>query len=275
MDEPVDTQSNQSRQFDRAAAEAQRRAREGWVFLRPRLWQTLVNLRIWVPVLSNRGLEARLVRLWARECRSGLSWEYDLPKQCWRCGSQDELIGRQLRRDVRSFESPLVLVACAAAVMILCMLCAWLLGSWLAMLLALATIPAGYALILLRSWNENVSLSTWRCREHEAEPCVPDMAVDQGELFLYLPSAKLAEAANRELADKRRNTKAERGAMHDTLPHPSAPSSDAPDKTAPSRPEPGKIFGERPSKPDLPPIKLVGEDWEEEASSDADRREAQ
>ena len=248
------------------AEEVRRRARQSWTFLRPRLWQTAVNLRVWVPAFSNRGVEVRRVRLWAREFRHGLTWQFDLPQQCWKCGQTDELVSRRIERRVRSFDMPLVNAAGMGGVTLALLLWASWFDSYVVSILALASIPVGFAVVMFRSWVEEVELRIWSCREHEEELQPPEMVVDQGELFLFTATAELAKAANRELASRRRRDVARHGSPQAASDRPTSATGDE-SESADKPPEPGTLFGNRPPKPDLPPIKLVGDEEEDESGT--------
>jgi len=220
-------------------------------WLRPRLRQALFNLRVWLPVLANRGIEARTVRYWGRESREGLTWTIDLPARCWQTGQTNDLVRRQYERDVRGFEQPLPTVGITLALTAVFGIVFLIFPGVLTFLFMLIVLVGGLSLLWLRSWTEEVRLTISTSREHEPQLRCPDLVVDENELYVFLPNARLAQATNEQLLEQRR-----RFAQNREMPTGREASSyDQRDE------EPRKYYGHvRPKNIDLPPIKLVDDE---------------
>lgn len=165
-----------------------------WRQLRPAVRQTWLNVKVWVPFLLNPADRARLATFMAREKRTGLEWEVRLPEQCWQCGRSDGLRERELERSVRSFEYALPIVGLSAMCVGFFLLIAWAASSWKIFLLAAISAIVGVAIIWIKSWPETVRVSMSACAEHAQQMRFPECVVDQGELYLFLPDARLASA---------------------------------------------------------------------------------
>lgn len=227
-----------------------------WHDLRPKLHQTWLNLRVWMPVLLNPSERQRQIRYWARESCEGHTWMIALPARCWYCGRTDGLRTREYRTEVRGFEYPLLILATAAGAALFL-----LLFSWVAALLALLLAAVGIA---VKSWREDVRLVISTCDEHAADLRRPDMVLDQGELFVYSPTHQLAAAAIDELKAARRQAASTLGREGGgrTLNVAAASSGDPPPLPRSSDGPTGGPYRPRtaPMVPDLPPIKLAGDD---------------
>jgi hypothetical protein len=174
-----------------------------WRRWRPTLWQAWLNVRAWIPFLANPFERKRLVRYTAREKRRGLVWSVDLPAHCYHCGTGDDLSIRRVSRQVRSFEYPVAIVAGTLAAMLSIALLQLLLGLWLTLLIWAALAALGTAIFFLKSWRERVELVLWTCETDAPAFEPPDVVVHDEELYLYLPSVKLAKAAAAELKNER------------------------------------------------------------------------
>jgi hypothetical protein len=217
------------------------------------LWQSRVNLGVWFPFLGSPALNVRRVTYDGREVSEGGRWAVVLPSQCWCCGTRQRLKQIQSLRDVRTFDVPpplLLLGAITAAVLILLGL---FFKSVVTFALGAFLVPAAAGLLVLRSWTEPVKVTMATCEMHAAEARFPDLALFENELYLYAPTATLAEAACAELVAKRRQ-----GSRYNAdAAEREAPSARderteraAADDTQPFTP------GPRPLREELPPIKF-------------------
>ncbi len=236
---------------------------------RPALWQVWLNLRVWLPVLLNPPLRARTVQYGAREAREGFRWRIELPERCWKCGGGAQLQLRRCEVERRSFEYPLVMVASALGAAFFFFLLMYWIDSVTLAFLFLASLAAAPILLWVKSWQEHVALAAWACEAHAAEPVELDMVVDQDELYLYAPTVELAEVARQELHAARVKHASSRGrsggaaAEHDDAVSRRRFREDADDETAGDEPR-GRYVPKvvLPPVPDLPPIKLAGEEDE-------------
>ena len=239
-----------------------------WQAVRPALDQSLLNLRVWLPVLRTPDMKGREIRYGAREHRAGLKWQIALPEQCWQCGKTEGLEKRELSRSVRRFESPLSIISGTFGVA-LALLVLWLSFGWvwpfrLAFLLAIV----GALLLLVKSWKERVRMTFWSCAEHAEDPLTPQMSPGEDDLHVFVASESLAEAARAELKAARRRDLPDRPAAANsgqrTKPEkPQKPSvRDRADDRAPSEDEPPPPSRPLPTRTELPPLKLAGEEDE-------------
>ena len=229
---------------------------ERWVWLRPLARQAWINLQVWLPILQNRTERERVVKFHPREHREGTRWALDLPKQCWQCGATDKLWDRELELEVRAFEYPLQVLAGMLGAAGFFLFVAWVVGSWKSLLLYFLSLIVGGLVLWVKSWPETVKLQMWTCPEHAADMRAPTMGIEEGELFLFMPTEQLADEARREL----RRARLERDSLLPGAPRsaqPGAGTAEPPDRQAgrPVQPSaPGPAF------PELPPIKLAGDE---------------
>jgi len=231
-----------------------------WQTLRPTLEQSALNLRVWLPVLSTPDMKGRQVKYRARENRVGLKWQLALPKQCWQCGKTDDLQRQETNRSVRCFDNAVAIISGSYG-SALALLLVWVFAPWewplkLALLLAVG----GSLLLFIKSWKERVRIIVWTCPDHAAElpPC--SCAVNEDDLYLFVPSESLAEAAQAELqAARRRETGSPvKKTEGESLGPPPSDNQAAP---------PGSMPGPR---KELPPLKLDGDEAEAAAPPSAD-----
>lgn len=228
----------------------------GW--LQPRWDQTLVNLRVWIPVLENSAWKERQVKYRSRENRSGMRWTVALPRQCWECGATEGIQNRTFKETVRSFDQPLGVLTLTFGLAVLLVLLAIVAGWWWPLYVGFILTILGAALFTLKSWTERVVVSIWTCGDHDAELESPWMVIHEEELFVFAPTPELAEKARQEvIAARRRENRyttsdepVEASPRREAPPElEAAPASDAPSFTPPRRTE-------------LPPLKLAGDDDE-------------
>ncbi|MGD9647729.1 MAG: hypothetical protein AB7U73_18600 [Pirellulales bacterium] len=226
---------------------------ERWVWLRPLVRQAWINLQVWLPFLQNRTERERMVKYHPREHREGTRWAVDLPKQCWQCGATETLWDRELELEVRAFEYPLQVLAGMLGAAGFFLFLAWAFGSWRMLLFYFLSLLVGGVVLWVKSWPETVKLQMWTCPQHAAEMRSPTMGIEEGELFLFMPSELLAEQARRDL----RRARLERDSLLPGAPRsvPPAGGEAGAGSGPPARPAPpGPLF------PELPPIKLAGDD---------------
>ena len=238
--------------------------RERWVWLRPLARQAWINLQVWLPILQNRTERERLVKFHPREHREGTRWSLDLPKQCWQCGATETLWDRELELEVRAFEYPLQVLAGMLGAAGFFLFVAWVAGSWKSLLLYLLSLIVGGIVLWVKSWPETVKMRLWTCPQHAAEMRAPTMGIEEGELFLFMPSEGLADEARREL----RRARLERDSLLPGAPRSGQPAGEAEETGAGGRSGGGASSGaptrpvtpSGPLFPELPPIKLAGDE---------------
>lgn len=231
-------------------------------FLRPRVHQAWCNLRAWLPFFDTPNRRARQVRYSPNDCRTGLFWDVALPRQCCRCAATDGLKSQEFKQSIRVFDYPLHIAGIAAlmsgGILFLAFVTFSLLSyTILFSLLAIAgfIVAVASVLLFLKSWVEDVRLRLFACAEHTDELQPPDLVVHDNELTVVLPSESLAEAAAAELKQQRRGKRAageSSGSYRSASSAPGAPPAAIPVNQPPLPP--------RPMVPDLPPIKLAGDD---------------
>jgi hypothetical protein len=179
-----------------------------WLRMRPRLRQTWLNVRVWLPFLMNPFDRKRLIRYTSKENRVGLSWDIELPVICWQCGQDHGLRRRKFSTDLRSFEYPIGVVAGTMLGLLLVAMAAWCMPHALISAgLAAAVVLLGVVVIWLKSWREHVDLQMWGCEEHRKQAVQPEMAAYDEELYVYLPTIELTKAALKEQKDRRRGNR--------------------------------------------------------------------
>jgi uncharacterized membrane protein len=219
------------------------------------LGQAWLNLVVWYPFLLGGGLLARRVVYDGREVSQGGKWSLTLPKQCWCCGTQQRVESQQISRDVRTYDVPPAMLLLGAVVAVLLLLIGVFKSIWIAVL-GLVLVGAGAVLLMLKSWREPVRMVIWSCDAHADDLRTPDLVIYDNELYLFTPSASLAEAATAELMARRRKGRRYSEGADD---QPVARSSDA---ERPTRPSAGDTSGPappsipRPLREELPPIKM-------------------
>lgn len=239
-----------------------------WETIRPALEQSALNLRVWLPILRTPDMKGREIRYGAREHRTGLKWQIALPEQCWQCGKTEGLERRELSRSVRRFESPLTTISATFGVAGV-LLVLWLVfgGAWLFRLAFLLAI-VGAALLFIKSWKERVRLAFWSCAQHADDALAPQMSPGEDDLHVFVASDSLAEAARAELKAARRRELPDRPAAASSSPSsksekPQKPSvRDRAGDRAPSEDEPPPPSRPLPTRTELPPLKLAGEEDE-------------
>ena len=115
-----------------------------------------------------------------------------LPKRCWKCGAAENLWRRDYTLDVRSFEFPLEIGGSALGLFAFFGLI-FIVFPKLFWFMAALFVGVGAALALwMKSWVEELRVSLWTCPEHAADLKLPGAAIDQNELYLFLPTDQLA-----------------------------------------------------------------------------------
>ncbi|MEX2120857.1 MAG: hypothetical protein WD847_14795 [Pirellulales bacterium] len=225
--------------------------------------QAWLNLRVWAPALANPHFRARQIKYRSSENRTALQWLVALPRQCCQCGATEGLRSREFRRDVRTFDAPLAILAGTWGFAALLLL-VWLMFGWAWTLqLALILLLLGAGLLWVKSWQEGVRVSMWACPAHFDGLSEPGLVIHDDELFVQVPGSSLAETAKAELVAARRQRR------H----YPEAVAGGPQRSPAASRPSPaGEKQGGPPStgpapfvpppRGELPPIKLAGDEDE-------------
>jgi hypothetical protein len=200
-----------------------------------------LNVRVWMPMLANPQFRSCQIAYAAREGRDGTKWDIVLPRQCWQCGSRDRLLQREYERQLRGFESPIGILACTAAVVLVLLLLSVWLGSGMCFMLAVFAGLGGAAFMFVKSWNERVRLVISTCPDHADQLRTPLTVAYENELHVILPSEQLTEAARLELAAKRRSDQR---------------YSEPKEPAAPTTPGQSRRAAETYRRDELPPIKL-------------------
>jgi hypothetical protein len=231
-------------------------------FLRPRVYQAWCNLRVWLPFFDTPNRRARQVRYSPNDGRTGLAWEIALPKQCCQCGKTEQLTSRDFNVPVRAFDYPLHIAGVAGLMTGGVLFLAFIAFSFLSffILFSLLTFAAfivaiAGGLLWAKSWDEDVRLRLWACPDHVDQLVAPDMVVNDNDLSVVLPSESLADAANAELKERRRGKY--RSGAESAAPMPTRSHSGGPPPAIPIDAPP---VPRRPVVPDLPPIRLAGDD---------------
>ncbi|HUY89299.1 MAG TPA: hypothetical protein VMV10_11235 [Pirellulales bacterium] len=241
-----------------------------WQAIRPALDQASLNLRVWLPILSTPDMKGREIRYGAREHRAGLKWQIALPEQCWQCGKTEGLERRELSRSVRRFESPLSIISgtfgIAGALLVLWVVAPW---GW-PLKLAFLLVIVGAALLFVKSWKERVRMTIWTCPEHAEELTAPGISLGEDDLYVFVATESLAEAARAELKAARRRDLPDRplssGQASSGQVRPAKADKPAAGERAgnraPSDDEPPPPSRPLPTRSELPPLKLAGDEEE-------------
>jgi hypothetical protein len=234
-----------------------------WRLAQPLLEQSVLNLRVWLPILGTPDMKGRQVKYRARESRTGLKWHVSLPEQCWQCGTTEALAQREFKRSIRRFDSPLSIIFGTLGLAGMLLLPWLIFGSWKFVGLAIVVIIGGGVLLGIKSWNERVRVTVWTCSPHAEELSAPSMASGEDDLYVFVATEALAEAARAELQAARRRdilggpasttktspAKATHSAARERAGN-EAPAADA----SPLPPRPISV------RTELPPLKLAGDD---------------
>lgn len=268
MADDIDSKRDADRESKPSSPGAAGAANRFWETIRPTLEQSALNLRVWLPILRTPDMKGREIRYGAREHRAGLKWQIALPEQCWQCGKSEGLERRELSRSVRRFESPLTIISSTFGVAGVLFVLSIVFRSPTLFNLAFLLAIVGAALLFVKSWKERVRLAFWTCAEHVDDALAPQMSPGEDDLHVFVASESLAEAARAELKAARRR---------DLPDRPAGASSSAPSKSekpqnlnardragdrAPSEDEPPPPSRPLPTRTELPPLKLAGEEDE-------------
>jgi hypothetical protein len=223
---------------------------------RPWLDWALLNLRVWYPFFRTPNMKARQVKYRSSDARSGMSWRVGLPQQCYACGATEGLSREKFTQQVRVFEAPTTIlggtIGGAALFLFFGLVFFWF--SFL--ILGVATLVLGSVFQFIKSWTERVTVTMWSCPEHLEEWTPPEIVVYDEDLYVYLPSESLSEAARAELIASRKKDQKLRpplpSAPEPTEPRERVPAADTADTPTPSR--------SIPVREELPPLKLAGEE---------------
>lgn len=227
--------------------------------LRPIARQSWLNLKIWVPFLLNPSDRNRQVTYHAREHREGFRWTILLPRQCWQCGTEEQLWDREFEIDRHGFEHAVTIVVASLGCAGFFLLFFIATFRWQLLLFAILSLVMGGAVLWAKSWLETVTITIATCPAHANDLVFPGAVVDQNELHLFMPTERLANATRNALRAERRG----RDQGLPGAPRQSESRGDA-DVDADQHQEPDRY--RRPPTPppsriqDLPPIKLADDD---------------
>jgi hypothetical protein len=189
---------------NKASQEAKRFFNRVWPYCQPIVDKAWLNLRVWVPFLANPKFRENQVVYGARESRDAASWTVSLPKQCWRCNTTAGLISRDYERDLRTFEAPVGILACAGGLAAFFFLLFVFFGWGACFLASALSVLGGLIFLYIKSWPEHARLNISTCRQHGDELSCPPLVVYDNSLYVMLDSPELAEAARTELDAKRK-----------------------------------------------------------------------
>lgn len=232
-----------------------------WQAARPVLDQSLLNLRVWLPILATPDMKGREIRYGAREHRASTKWQIALPEQCWQCGKTEGLQKREVSRSVRRFDSPLSIISGTFGVSVVLLVFCILLRSPMLFNLAFLLAIVGGVLLFVKSWKERVRITLWTCPEHAAEFAPPEISPGEDDLHVFVATESLAEAARAEVKAARRRNLPERPAGADPTERADKPAvRERAANRAPSSDEPPPPSRTLPTRTELPPLKLAGEE---------------
>ncbi|MDA7977837.1 MAG: hypothetical protein MPJ50_03590 [Pirellulales bacterium] len=198
-----------------------------------------------------------LAKYEARDARKGMRWTVVLPRQCWNCGTTEDLTPQRFDAEIKVYHQPVMIVSVTIAFVVLILLTTFCLSVWLPGILAVGIVIAGaWILLKLKSWQEEARLHVWSCRQHGDMLEQPDMIVEDESLNIFLPTPEICRAAMADLKERRRQ-----GGKRRDQPGAGQASSAPASPNQPASSDPPRV-PHRPSAPreDLPPIKLVGDD---------------
>lgn len=222
-------------------------------WLAPRARQSWLNFQVWLPPVMNPPTKAREVIYWARQHRDRGVWQIALPAQCWHCAATKGLHAEDFDFTVRSFDNALaILIGFGSLLSFMLLLSVWL-GSSFLLLLTLALSMAAAGALWMKSWPESIHVVVQACGAHADQAPAPEAVVDQEELHLFLADETLAGATRLALQEERRGNKPPHSSDGVASPRPASRGA-APPPVA----EPPTYA--RPVVPELPPIKLDGDE---------------
>jgi hypothetical protein len=161
-------------------------------------WQSLRNLRVWMPFLLNPHERKRLATFPSKGFRRGHTWTIDLPRMCWRCGAEDGLEQRTWHGEVRAFEYPLEVIGFTLAGVLSFVLLNRCLTPLVALALCVVAVALGATIFWAKSWREQVELTMCTCADDAADARPPHYALFDSELYVFLPTARLKKALERK-----------------------------------------------------------------------------
>ncbi|MGH7135518.1 MAG: hypothetical protein ACREHD_07240 [Pirellulales bacterium] len=223
---------------------------------RPWLDRTLLNLRVWLPVLRTPDMKLRLVKYRSSDARSGMTWRVGLPRQCYACGKTDDLTLRKYSQELRVFDAPTTIIGGTVGGAFLLLLMAVVFGYWTLFFLSVVTVVMGSAYQFIKSWKERVKVNLFSCSEHLEDLTPPEVVSYDEDLYVFLPHEALAEPARAELIDSRKKSQKQRPPLASDQSR-AAPQEPSPLET--SEPPPSRPIGAR---TELPPLKLAGDEDE-------------
>ncbi|HET6881399.1 MAG TPA: hypothetical protein VFI31_14650 [Pirellulales bacterium] len=221
---------------------------------RPWLDRTLLNLRVWLPVLRTPDMKLRQVKYRSSDARSGMTWKVALPKQCYACGKTDDLTLRKFSQEVRVFDAPTTIMGgTIGGVLILLLLGIFFLSLPLLMLSVVIAVM-GSALQFVKSWTERVRINLFTCPEHLEDLTPPEVVSYDEDLYVYLPHESLAEPARAELIESRKKGQKQKPPLASDIT-----------RASPQEPPPSETSDAPPPRPmgaraELPPLRLAGEE---------------
>ena len=201
-----------------------------------------------------------------------------MPEQCWKTGQKDNIQPKKFLRTIRCFEYPLQL-GVGGFGLALFLFFMGVLGLfsdsstwggvfiWLGLSLSVVIFTCGA--LFIKSWTEDVRMIVFTSPEHADELKIPDVAVEDQELYFFAPSSLIADAALAALKDERKQAKGKGGPSVPANVQTSRPVADLPSISLDgdekpsgqtSKPKGIPITPQPHVREELPPIKLAGDD---------------
>ena len=167
--------------------------------------QAWLNLQVWLPFLMNPRQHQRMVKYAARESRQGGVWSLLLPQQCWECATTQEVQAREYACTFRGFDQMVRLLAIGGTFAFCLLVAAVIFMHPIPWLMFLGVLLLMLVIGFLKSWKESVRLITWSCKAHDGQMPMPEMALADEELHLFLATPEMAEHARKALIAQRRS----------------------------------------------------------------------
>jgi hypothetical protein len=146
-----------------------------------------------------------MVKYAARESRQGGVWSLLLPQQCWQCATTQEVQAREYACTFRGFDQMLRLLAIGGTLSFCLLVVAAIFNILMLWLMLLGLLLLIVVIGFLKSWKESVRLITWSCPTHDGQMPMPEMALADEDLHLFLATAEMAEHARKALLTQRRS----------------------------------------------------------------------
>jgi hypothetical protein len=184
-----------------AAKMAEQGARNAWPVIEPLLKRCWLNLRIWVPQLSNPDFRAAQIVYHGSDALSDGVWHVELARQCWKTGQTEGLFEHKIEVPLRSHENPLQIVLATTATLMVLFLLGYLMT--VKFFLYLIAIVIGFGVLWLKSWPEHVRFVYYAGKDVPEPMPEPQVVGVDGKLTVVTVDRRLADATRKAIAAKR------------------------------------------------------------------------